>query len=49
MTNAQAAAIILADPDATPIERRGAIWLLNGIETPADQDAIIIAEHRGEL
>ena len=49
MTNAQAAAVILADPNATSIERRGAIWLLNGIETPADQDAIIIAEYRGEI
>ena len=49
MTNAQAARAILADPNATPIERRGAIWMLNGIETPADQDAIIIAEYRGEL
>jgi hypothetical protein len=48
MTNAQAARAILADPDATPIERRGAFIMLN-LQTPQrEQDAEIIQQHRGK-
>jgi hypothetical protein len=48
MTNAQAAAIILADLDATPIERRGALIMLN-LQTPQrEQDDEIIQQHRGQ-
>ena len=46
MTNIEAANIILADPDATPIERRGALIMLN-LQTPQrEQDAEIIQQHR---
>lgn len=48
MTNAQAATIILADPKATLIERRGAFIMLNLQTEQREQDAEIIEQHRGQ-